>query len=390
MTRQYETTHPWITFKPHLDKISHKTWIQLGEAQAKCEALAGAPLKPEVSHQLHLLYVSKGAHGTSAIEGNTLSEEEVRRRVTDDLKLPESKEYLGHEIDNILRAFNETASEVAEQSNPLCVDDLKSLNKLMLDGQPVDPDVRPGEIREHSVGVLRYRGAPAEDCEYLLERTCAWLRDGFHVEAEQSYMTFAVAVVKALLAHLYIAWIHPFGDGNGRVARMAEFRFLVAAGLPWPACHLLSNHYNQTREAYYHALDLTSKADGYPVETFIAYAVQGLRDGLDEQAGMIRESQMKVTWENYVHEKFRDQHTPARSRQKQIALALSADAPTQVAKIRYLNPLIAESYAGKTSKTVTRDLHELEARGLVRRRRDGIVANTQVVRAFLPRSIDPN
>lgn len=46
----------------------------------------------------------------------------------------------------------------------------------MLDGQPIDPDVAPGEIRQHSVGVMRYLGAPAEDCEYLLERLCEWLR----------------------------------------------------------------------------------------------------------------------------------------------------------------------------------------------------------------------
>ncbi len=32
----------------------------------------------------------------------------------------------------------------------------------------------------------------------------------------------AAAILRAVLAHLYIAWIHPFGDGNGRTARLAK------------------------------------------------------------------------------------------------------------------------------------------------------------------------
>jgi Fic/DOC family len=41
-------------------------------------------------------------------------------------------------------------------------------------------------------------------------------------------------LVKAILAHLYIAWIHPFGDGNGRAARLMELRILLEAGVPMP------------------------------------------------------------------------------------------------------------------------------------------------------------
>jgi Fic family protein len=60
-----------------------------------------------------------------------------------------------------------------------------------------------------------------------------------------------MALMKAILTHLYIAWIHPFGDGNGRTARLAELQILLAAGMPMPASHLLSNHYNTTRTDLY-------------------------------------------------------------------------------------------------------------------------------------------
>ncbi len=65
-------------------------------------------------------------------------------------------------------------------------------------------------------------------------------------------MRFAVTVAKAVLAHLYIAWIHPFADGNGRTARLVEFQILAQSGLiPLPAANLLRDHYNKTRDRYY-------------------------------------------------------------------------------------------------------------------------------------------
>src|SRR6185437_1256822 len=101
---------------------------------------------------------------------------------------------------------------------------------------------------------------------------------------------FAMTLFKAILAHLYIAWIHPFGDGNGRTARLVEFQILMQSGVPYPACHLLSNHYNKTRIRYYAELDRSSKAEE-GVLSFIEYAVQGFVDGLREQVSYIRDCQ---------------------------------------------------------------------------------------------------
>ena len=103
-------------------------------------------------------------------------------------------------------------------------------NGLVLAGLEVDEDTRPGEVRRHSVGVAGYPGAPAEDCPELLARLCDWLNGPDFRPTDRS-MTFALLLFKAVLAHLDIAWIHPFGDGNGRTARLAEFQWLVQSGL---------------------------------------------------------------------------------------------------------------------------------------------------------------
>ena len=90
--RTYNQTHPWINFQLDMRKASFRLWMLLGEAQSKCEHIAGVPLLPSVAIQLHQIYLAKGVLATTAIEGNTLTEEEVLKQIEGQLKLPPSKE----------------------------------------------------------------------------------------------------------------------------------------------------------------------------------------------------------------------------------------------------------------------------------------------------------
>jgi Fic family protein len=363
--------------------------MNLGEASSKCEHIAGVPLRPSVAQELHQLYLAKGVLGTTAIEGNTLTEDQVRQILDGTLKLPPSKEYLQQEIENVLRACNQIGALLAaSQPVPLTVAKLKEFNATVLDKLKVEPEVIPGQIRTHSVGVLRYRGAPAEDCEYLLQRLCDWL-NGEDFNAPSSD-TVVYAIIKAVLAHLYLAWIHPFGDGNGRTARLVEFQLLITAGVPSPAAHLMSNHYNHTRTEYYRQLDYASKSGG-DILPFMEYAVQGLVDGLRGQLELVREQQWDVTWRNYVHETFRDKTKAADIRQRHLALDLSAIAtPVPLAKITETTPRLAKTYATKSPKTLQRDLAELEKLGIVERTAEGIRAKREIILAFLPLRANAN
>lgn len=382
--RSYVVTHPWINFSVNLKDFGHQTWLLLGEAESKCQHIAGVPLRPEIARRLHVIYLSKGIHGTTSIEGNTLSVEEVAARVEGDLNLPPSREYLGTEIDNIVDACNLIANEVVTGvSAPITPQRIKDFNRRILEGLPLKEGVVPGEVRTHSVGVANYRGAPAEDCEFLLEKLCEWLTEIDRVMEDNPELCFTLVILKAVLAHLYIAWIHPFGDGNGRTARLIEFELMVQSGVPLPAAHLLSDHYNRTREMYYVELEKTSLGL-YPIEPFVRYALQGFVDELREQLTVIREEQMEVTWQNYVHSKFHDQETPARRRQKHLILDMPKDEVVPVGKLRSVSTRIVGEYVGKTSKTVTRDVNMLVSDGLLRRVRGGVIANRDVIKAFLP------
>jgi len=382
--RTYEETHPWISFQVDLRKASHKLWMLLGEAQSKCEHVAGVPLLPGVAEHLHQVFLAKGVLATTAIEGNTLTEEEVLRRLEGKLELPPSKQYLGQEIDNIVEACNRIANQIfTDASTALNVEDIKEYNRLVLKRLPLNEDVVPGEFREHSVVVGRYRGAPPQDCEYLLERFCEWLNNDFETPGEDKV---AFGILKAIVAHIYVAWIHPFGDGNGRTARLIEFKILLSVGIPTTAAHLLSNHYNLTRSEYYRQLDQANKSDG-DILPFVEYALQGFVDGLKEQLTTIKQQQLQVHWINYIHDRFRDKDSTANVRRRRLMIDLSReDEPVPTSRVRHISPRIAEAYAGKTDKTVIRDINHLITMGLVERTRKGIRAKPEIMFAFLPRT----
>ncbi len=381
--RTYEGTHPWLTFKFNMRDANAKTWMALGEIQSKSEHLAGVPLNPHVATRLHGLYLAKGVMATTAIEGNTLSEDEVEQRIRGALKLPPSKEYLGKEIDNIVTACNAITDRVfVDGDYKLTKKDIKNYNSQVLKNLEVDQGVVPGQFREHRVTVGRYRGAPPEDCSYLIDRLCDWL-SGPDFNAPPGY-EIVYGVIKAIVSHLYLAWIHPFGDGNGRTARLLEVRFLLEAGAPSPAAHLLSNHYNQTRGDYYRRLDEVSR-NGGDIIPFIHYAVDGLCSQLREQIKVVRKFQFDVTWENYVHDQFRDKKTPTDHRRRHIILALSSlEGGCAINAVRRLTPQIAEMYADKTAKTINRDINALIEMELLERRGRIVSARTNSILAFLP------
>jgi len=355
----------------------------LGEARSKVEHIAGVPLRSATSRELHVVYLAKGIHGTTAIEGNTLTEEQVRDHLSGALHLPPSQAYLAQELDNIIAAFNAASELVLTGEAKLTAGAVCQLNGLILKDLELEDGVVPGRVRQHSVIVGPYRGAPAGDCEYLLRRLCEWLT-GPEFEGPGAAAGVAVDILRAVVAHLYIAWIHPFGDGNGRTARLLEAVILMARGVPTPAAHLLSNHYNATRTEYYRLLDAARLSEDHLV-AFVTYAVRGFVEQLSQQIEVIRTQQRHQAWQDHVEDIFRSKTGPVAYRQRLIALELGSRAdPVRRADVPELSTSIAAAYFGKGAKTLSRDLNALYDLGLITSNHAGWRARTEIVSAFLP------
>ncbi len=197
-------------------------------------------------------------------------------------------------------------------------------------------------------------------------------------------MRFFHAFLAATLGHLYLAWIHPFGDGNGRTARLLECAVLAHSGVvPWVSSNLLSDHYDRTRGRYYQCLDRASR--DRDVRGFLTYSAQGFVDVLCEQIGRVRTAQRNVAWVNFVHETVSTTvDGPTQSRQRTLALALPTNRGVRRTEVRRLTAELAEMYATKTDKTLTRDLNKLVELGLIRKDGQLLWSRIDLLDAFLP------
>lgn len=350
----------------------------LGEAKSKCEALGRIPIPPHVAEELHRVYLVKGVQGTTAIEGNTLSEEQIRKILDGKLELPPSQEYLRKEVENIIGACKAIAQRaVTGKESGFSYNLICAFNKLVLNDLEVRPEVTPGKVRAYSVGVARYLGAPHQDCSYLLHKLCVWLN-----EMRAYSQSLGDEIIRAIIAHLYLAWIHPFGDGNGRTARLMEFHILVSAGVPTPAAHLLSNHYNLTRSKYLEMLDQASKSGG-KIVPFVQYALEGFVEQLREQIMLVSSHQVQLAWKDFINDHFAESASVTDIRRRDLLHALSW-RPAKKSDIRTLSERIEEEYRDKTDKTITRDLNWLFENGFVREKDGVYTARSEMILGFLP------
>jgi Fic family protein len=389
------TTHPFISFADFdTASLTNKlTWLLLGETMSKCQHLAHAPITPGLAQHLMRVYLAKGAQATTAIEGNTLSESEVQailEKGTADLG--PSRKYQEQENKNILEAVIEIREALVEGHRiPITAQRLCDLNAQVLKDVPDADHVVPGELRTSNVVVGPYLPPHWQDAPTLVKDFEDWLhRTRSQVnEASSTEDRFVIAFLAATLAHLYLAWIHPFGNGNGRTARLVETQILAESGVvPIVSAQLMSNFFNLTRDAYYHHLNnARTDSNGRGVPDFIHYAVQGFADQLREQIEQVQAQNLHIVWQSYVHEIFEHNHknTEARARQRKLAMAMPPDKAITPEQATDLNTELARLYARAEGRMPARDLNDLVKLGLVRKvGKRTFRARRELIQEFLP------
>jgi Fic family protein len=344
-------------------------------------------MPPEYAKELHEITLTKGVHATTAIEGNTLTEQEVASIVRKGVATKDS-DYQAREVENVVTAYNSILDRLNSGDIPqLTPEIIVEFNHQILEGLDLEEGVVPGEIREYSVDVGPYRTPDWDQCDELLRQMCGWL-NGPSFGGDGSMRT-PTAIIKASLAHLYLAWIHPFGDGNGRTARLCEFLVLVTSGVPTSAAHLISNHCNKKRDEYYKELQHASQSGG-DVTRFLEFCVRGFVDGLGDQLQWIYDRQFRLTWREFVGNQVTGRDPDMRERRAKIAEALLFHPPVLKRDIPQLTSELAAIYASSGPRTLSRDLNELVSAGLLTVDNGMFEASSGVLFTLLPLVVPPS
>ena len=165
-------------------------------------------------------------------------------------------------------------------------------------------------------------------------------------------------VLRAGLAHLWFVTIHPFEDGNGRIARAIADLALAQSENSGQRFYSMSSRIREERSDYYDMLERTQKG-GLDVTDWLAWFVGCFARALDgaEQtcASVLRKA---AFWQHYAREPF--------SGRQNAVLNRFLDG--------FEGKLTARKWAaiGKCSvATAQRDINELVGRGILRRNPGG-------------------
>lgn len=90
---------------------------------------------------------------------------------------------------------------------------------------------------------------------------------------------------KATIIHFYLAYLHPYFDGNGRIARLLQLWYLVQKGYSATLFIPFSSYIQKTKSKYYNAFTLVEKnakiSNIADVTPFLVYFIENVYNKFD-------------------------------------------------------------------------------------------------------------
>lgn len=248
-------------------KLLHKTVIDL-------------PVLPSWSTHFEEEIIRKSIFGTAALEGNPLSEEDVGKIIGETEK-KKSAQRAEQEIINLKKVYEKIRQQQYDSTKPAKLKEslIRILHKDIT--KDIDYPINvPGSYRNQKVrvGNKDHGGVytPPKclpDIQKLMKEFCRWINNEEIMGLD--------AIVRAALAHYHLGLIHPFGDGNGRTARVIEATLLRLSGIRLVPT-MLSNYYYRHIDDYFGAFSLARKNKAYDVTPFITFVLDGAMNALQE------------------------------------------------------------------------------------------------------------
>lgn len=292
----------WDRFSFEFDLSETELFRDLISIEAYKEASLNLAFPQEWQSQLDGLNRVRAVHGTTAIEGNPLSEEEVSRQMALlDLKQHESerpsatKEQL--QIRNAGEAQTWVRTRFVPDCRPLHLEDVFVMHEMITKESDIINNT-PGRLRSFPVTVGSedlggvHRGAPHDRVLELMRAYIEFLQSPvvkrFH------------PVIQALLAHFFLVTIHPFGDGNGRVSRLVEAAILYQSGYNVRGFYGLSNYFYRNEIEYKTTLQQCRQVQPFNVTPFIRFGVMGFASELKGINNFIKARINRLVYRNMM------------------------------------------------------------------------------------------
>jgi Fic family protein len=327
--------------------ITNKILKYMGIIEAAKEVIENAPLVPAWEAKFREDALVRTVHHGTHIEGNELSLNEAERLLA-------GAKIVGRERDiqevlnyrNVLKFIEEfDKNEISEET-------LKHIHEMTV--HRILPDDAVGTYRKTQVvvknsqtGEVTFRPPPAIEIPFLVASFLQWL-NGTSPEDVHT-------VLKAGIAQYEVVRIHPFLDGNGRVARAVATLVLSKDGYDIKRFFSLEEHYDREPVYYYDALQSVGKLNGN-LTPWLEYFCEGLAIELTR----IKDKIKTLSTDLKLKKSLGGQPLALTERQIKIVEFVQENGFLQNKSFFELFPMISED-------TVLRELKDLIKKGIVKK-----------------------
>ena len=292
----YIYTNPnWPNFKWDenliLESMMHVKYTH-GKLLGRMESIGLIPQKESI-----LTTISQDVLKSNEIEGEFLDADQVRssvaRRIGLDIAgLKDSKP----RIDAIVKM---TMDAMHHFDAPLTKERLFSWHKLLLAqtrekmiiGNWRDDKTGPLQVISGVIGRLKihFEAPPANNLPHEMEMFLDW----FNTRHDMDYM------IKAAIAHLWFVTLHPFDDGNGRIARVIADMCLARLENSDKRFYSMSSQIRIERKEYYNMLETTQKG-GLDITKWLLWFLNCLHSAMKNTDGTLADVLTKARfWQKH-------------------------------------------------------------------------------------------
>lgn len=232
-----------------------------------------ALLQPQSSGSFGLQAMEEEITSTLEIEGIDTSRDSVRRILRG--YAPESDE------ESRIYGMKKGLDFISDPSHPMTEENIFQLYQMTVGEFLKETDrLLPGQFYRHDavyvVGQnVEHAGLPYQKLPEYMRRLAVFIQ-------QESKMN---DLLKAAVIHFYVAYLHPYFDGNGRMARLLHLWYLVQSGYPSALFVSFSALINRSRKDYYKAYTLAegnAKLSGVmDVTPFLTYFIREVYHKLD-------------------------------------------------------------------------------------------------------------
>ncbi|MDR1609027.1 MAG: Fic family protein [Deltaproteobacteria bacterium] len=345
-----------------LTEARHKEGLLLGRTRA-----LDPPLRAEAAIETLTLELVK----SSAIEGETVDAAKTRAALAQRLGLSSGAPKPSDRVVESL--VDMTLDATRGYAEPLSEKRLQGWRAALFpSGHSGARPIAVGAWRDRSAGPMRVVSGPyghekihfeAPDAERLsaeMEKFLTWLNQE---PTQGSHLPDLDPILKAGIAHFWFVTIHPFEDGNGRLARVITDYALARADQSPARFYSLSAQIERERKDYYDILD-ESQRGGLDITPWLAWFLGCLGRSIERA-----EKTLSALWRKARVWRKANQY-PINERQRLVLTRLLGDFVGQFSAGKYAK------LAKCSPDTALSDLRELLEFGLIKRSEAGGRSNS--------------